>query len=396
MKPFISIMLVGILVVAVGSSAMGGTMASFFDAEVSTENHMQSGTRMIAVTGGPIEVDWASPSTSYEHEIAVINVGTLEGEAWLHIMNLKSIEDKPGPGDATAEPELVAEEGGWHGQVELEGLGVDTGDDALGPASLKMANFVDVEIWYDEDNDCTAEKLVASGKLAEVECEWYELGLLPATPQIKIKGGGWGTYFPYIIDTGLLETVLVAGQRFIVGRVTVETDGSNLIVIYDTSAYGWAMAESHLYVGETPPEKAAPGKFPYTSNPDNQPPDDTMYAKEISPYIHKYIIPLDTITVSPGDTVYIAAHASDGDTAWAVGEYRKLLIRLHFPDIDEDDLIDGGIISDPGTGYGYFDENDPDVALKCWDHWPTNAYMGDKCFFDIEFLLAWEGQEPSP
>ncbi len=131
----------------------------------------------------------------------------------------------------------------------------------------------------------------------------------------------------------------------------------------------------------------APGQFPYTSNPDNKPPGDTQYNKAISDYLHEYIIPLSTVGVVSGDPVFIAAHAAEqppgDDTAWAMGEYCKLLIRLHFPDIDEDDL-----------GLHYFDETIYEEAK--WDHWPTNAYMGDKCVFDIEFLLAWEGQVPPP
>ena len=45
-------------------------------------------------------------------------------------------------------------------------------------------------------------------------------------------------------------------------------------------------------------------------------------------------------------------------------------IELHFPDIDEDDL-----------GFHYFDDTNPAEAK--FDHWPTNAYMGDKCTFDM-------------
>ncbi len=398
MKPFLSVILAAVLVLAVGGSLASGTMAGFFDVEHSTENHMQSGTRMLELSGGPITVSAASPSTWYEHEMAVVNVGNLDGTAWLHLMNLESIEDEPGWGKATAEPELVAEEGGCAGEnadgdpVYVGGLGTDCGDDTLGPADLAMAEFVDVEIWYDADGDDTNgfETLIVSDKLADIACQWYELGFLPASTQInnnkKNKGGGWSTYFPYTIGDPHMESVLIAGRNFIVGRLTIETVGTDLIVTYDTTAYQWPMKESHLYVDTITPPKMAPGQFPYTSNPDNKPPDDTQYDKTISSYLHEYIIPLSTIGVGPGAPVYIAAHAAEqppgDDTAWAMGEYRKLLIRLHFPDIDEDDL-----------GLHYFDETYPEFK---WDHWPTNAYMGDRCVFDIEFLLAWEGQEPPP
>jgi len=403
MKQFLSIILVAVLILAVGSSLANKTMASFFDVEFSTDNHMQSGTRMLEISGGPIQVSAAGPSSWYEHEMAVVNVGNLEGTAWLHLTNLVSSEDEPGLGEATSESELAAEEGGCVGEnaagdpVYIGGLGTDCGDDTLGPADLAMAEFVDVEIWYDADDDDTTgangfEKLVVEDKLAEIECEWYELGLIPASAQINNKkggGGGWATYFPYTIGDPLSESVLIAGKHFIVGRLTVETVGSELFIVYDTTAYQWPMKESHLLVKphDPPTDLKGWGKFPYTSNPDNKPPDDTQYNKAIFECLHHYSIPLSTIGVVSGDTVYIAAHAAEqapGDeTAWAMGEYRKLLIRLHFPDIDEDDI-----------GRHYFD--DSILEEMKWDHWPTNAYMGDKCVFDIEFLLAWQGQEPPP
>ena len=396
MKPFLSVILAAVLVVAVAASVVNGTMAGFYDVEFSTENHMQSGARMLELSGGPIMVSYASPSTWYEHEMAVVNVGNLDGTAWLHLLNLESIEDEPGWGEATAEPELTAEEGGCVGEnaggdpVYVGGLGTDCGDDTLGPPGLALAEFVDAEIWYDEDGDDTTgtdgfEKLIVSGTLADIACQWWELGFLPASTQINSnnKGGGWSTYFPYTIGGPDMESVLIAGRNFIVGKLTVETVGTNLIVTFDTTAYQWPMTESSLYIGTVPPPKAAPGQFPYTSGPDNKAPDDDQYAKTINGYLHEYIIPLSTIGVDPSD-VFIAAHAvGGGETIWAMGEFRELLIRLHFPDIDEDDL-----------GLHHFDENIPSEAK--WDHWPTNAFMGDICIFDIEFLLAWDGQEPPP
>jgi hypothetical protein len=76
-----------------------------------------------------------------------------------------------------------------------------------------------------------------------------------------------------------------------------------------------------------------------------------------------------------------------------LGELPKCNMRLvhvvvNLQDIDEDDLIAAGVIPDPGTGYGYFDETDPDVQQKCWDHWPSNALMKDKITFNILFSLV--------
>jgi hypothetical protein len=54
--------------------------------------------------------------------------------------------------------------------------------------------------------------------------------------------------------------------------------------------------------------------------------------------------------------------------------------------IDEDPALDG---NDPaGTDGGYFDGNDADIKLKCWDKWPTNAYQKDKMLWDMLFSLV--------
>ena len=60
-------------------------------------------------------------------------------------------------------------------------------------------------------------------------------------------------------------------------------------------------------------------------------------------------------------------------------------ISLHLQDIDEDDLIEEGVLTDPGTGYGWFDDTIADEAK--WDHWPTNAIQKDKVKFDMAFEL---------
>ena len=96
MKQFLSIILAVVMVLTVGGSLVNGTMASFFDIETSTENHMQSGTRMLELSGGPIQVNGAWPCNWYEHEMTVVNVGNLDGTAWLHLTNLVSTEDEPG------------------------------------------------------------------------------------------------------------------------------------------------------------------------------------------------------------------------------------------------------------------------------------------------------------
>lgn len=352
MKQFLSVILAVVLVAAVGGSAVSGTVAGFFDTEVSAENYMCAGTVNLELSGGLLNVTAATPSEWYSEEHVLINTGTLDATASVHLKNLVEAEDAPGVGVATSEPELVAEEGGWLGQQWIDGLGTDIAN---------IADFIDVKLWYDSDDDGVFE-LVAEGKLRDLICIEYILGVIPGNPKVNnIQGGGWGSYFEYTIGASELKVPLMMGQNTGVGTVSVSTDNGYLKVNYDTTASGWEMAETAVYVGNDPPEKMAPGRFPYKHEGLGGVTEDL------------YQIPL-----AWNGTVYIAAHAAgtDNETGWAKGVVRKFMIEVHFPDIPEGDL-----------GYNYFDETDPEVQEKCWDHWPTNAYQGDKATFDTEFYL---------
>lgn len=84
---------------------------------------------------------------------------------------------------------------------------------------------------------------------------------------------------------------LVAGQHEIIGNVTVVQNGSELIVTYQTTEPGWCLTTTQLYVGEEPPQRHSPGRFPYK---------------------HENLdcVTSDTFIISGIDSdVYIAAHA---------------------------------------------------------------------------------------
>ena len=72
----------------------------------------------------------------------------------------------------------------------------------------------------------------------------------------------------------------------------------------------------------------------------------------------------------------------------------EIEFRFVMQDVDEDDLITDGTLTDPGTGHGWFDETD-EHEVK-WDHWPTNAYMGDEVKFDMLFELLQFKPEDHP
>ena len=361
MKRFVSVILAVLLVAAVTGSTLKGTVAGFSDTEVSEENYLCAGTVNLELSGEYLIVNNAVPSKWYSMEKVLINAGTLDATASVHISNLVSIEDAPGAGVATSEPELVAEEGGMIGQKWVEGLGVDT---------CNIADFIDVKLWYDSDDDGVFE-LVAEGKLSDIACTTYELGVIPGTPGVNDnggRGGGWGAYFEYTIGAPEVELPLMIAQNTNGGTVSVETDGGYLRIRIDSS--GWEMAETAVYVGINPPPKLAPGTFPYKHDPVTPPLTEDSYD-----------IPL---AWKNGDKVYIACHAAgiDEETAWAKGTIRRFKIEVHLPDIPEGDLW-----------LYYFDETDPNELM--WDHWPTNAYQGDIASFDTEFLLnGLSGFEP--
>lgn len=109
---------------------------------------------------------------------------------------------------------------------------------------------------------------------------------------------------------------LIAGQHTTVGIVRVEYNvvTESLIITFETTG-GWMLYETHLYLGKTPPEKSAPGQFPYGHDSLTGVTSDS------------YTVPLTDLSASYGDTLYIAAHAvvckcSCGcETAWGYGCY---------------------------------------------------------------------------
>ena len=101
-------------------------------------------------------------------------------------------------------------------------------------------------------------------------------------------------------DTTVID--LVAGQNEVIGNVTVEQVGDDLVVTYNITVAGWCLTTTHLYVGSEPAQRHSPGRFPYK---------------------HENLdcVTVDVFTISDidGDTVYIAAHAdasfsTDNDT----------------------------------------------------------------------------------
>lgn len=356
---------VGALAVgALASSAHSEGFAHFSNMKQAAHNQLYSGSVISFLSGEPIRVEGAWPSEWFEQEWLLTNTGSEDRLVSVHLRNLNCFEDVLGAG-ATAEPELATESGATPVGEDADGNPIYACNDPTQPTSAEnppllgadrhdLATHVDAELYFDST-------LKWAGKLSDLECQTILLGTLPGAMSIG-KKGGWGVYWTYCQGSGTaanpVVAPLIAGQNWVVGEVRVWDTAGKLYVTFDTTASGWEMEETHLYIGMNPPQQMAPGQFPYKH-----------------PSVYSTTDSYGPITL-PAACIYIAAHAAgtDGETAWAFPPGKKFKLRLHFPDVDEDDL-----------GFHLFDETIPAEAK--WDHWPTNAYMGDYCRFDLEFIL---------
>jgi hypothetical protein len=94
--------------------------------------------------------------------------------------------------------------------------------------------------------------------------------------------------------TSSAEELVVGRKHILVGELTVEVVGVNLVVTYTITDPEWELGDTHLYVGTVAPTKSAPGRFPYG-------PEDVVEEG-------KYEIALDGFT----GTLFIAAQAEIG------------------------------------------------------------------------------------
>jgi len=135
----------------------------------------------------------------------------------------------------------------------------------------------------------------AHGNEDPVAYDWTEADLYIAAHGVvcsEVDGGE-------LPVSGVFATwTLVYGATFEeIGWVTLAIDGNNLVVTIHCDP-PWTMTETQLYLGLTPPNKLAPGSWPYQHT--GLAPGTTN---------DTYTIPLNSIPAGPGDTVYIAIHA---------------------------------------------------------------------------------------
>lgn len=99
---------------------------------------------------------------------------------------------------------------------------------------------------------------------------------------------------------GQVTTVeLVAGQHYVVGNITIQTSGSNLVIKYNITESGWSITETHLaVVGD-------PNDFPRTSNGNPKVGNFPYKGTHNNVNEVEYSVPIGNLPA----TVYVAAHA---------------------------------------------------------------------------------------
>ena len=120
----------------------------------------------------------------------------------------------------------------------------------------------------------------------------------------------------FAITSSALEVDLVVGRKLLpVGTLTVEVNtAGNLVVTYNITDPEWELLETHLYVGTSPPEKSAPGRFPYDAidgvyeiDLGADFPEATILYIAAQAEIGKWIL------VDSGEPIYLE------ETTWAIG-----------------------------------------------------------------------------
>jgi hypothetical protein len=116
------------------------------------------------------------------------------------------------------------------------------------------------------------------------------------------------------------QTILVAGQNFDAGSITISNDSSNLYVRYDSIA-PWVISDAHVAVASTL------AGIPQTKN-GNPIPGRFAYSATFDPEVMTYTVAVPMAgAYSVNQTVYVAAHAQvqapkangGAQTGWGFG-----------------------------------------------------------------------------
>jgi hypothetical protein len=230
-----NVLLAGVVIVALVAGLMGGVFADFSDSEEEMGDILQAGSMDLKVNGAddpdvlPFTIRGMIPDKWYDVTKTVANVGTIDGWLYLHIKNAvcEETNDKDINGDGIIdaldkpEPEVVAEQGGKHGQEMVPGVG----------ERCDMEKHIEVEILYDDvpvdlsDYDLNGDGKV---KLDEVECNQILIAQLEQCGQ---------------------EHTLRFG--FILQDVPEEYYGIDIFDVDDPHEIKWNWWPTNCYMGDT-------------------------------------------------------------------------------------------------------------------------------------------------
>jgi hypothetical protein len=176
---FLSVVVISALVIA----GVGGTLADFSDSEEEIGDTLQAGSMDLKVNGTddpnvmPYALRGMVPEKWYDFSKTVANEGTIDGWLYIHIKNVvcQETDDK----GFKPEPEIVAEQGGKHGQEIVPALG----------ERCDMEKHIEVELWYGSEADFQNDKVQidlsqydkdrnGKIKLSELMCEQLLIGQL--------------------------------------------------------------------------------------------------------------------------------------------------------------------------------------------------------------------------
>jgi predicted ribosomally synthesized peptide with SipW-like signal peptide len=181
-----NIVLSVVVLVTLVAGGLSGTLAHFSDTEESVNNTIQVGSMDLKVNGGddPLVAVFEAevePCVNITESITLANVGQPAGDVchvYAHFKNFRceNIDlDPVTSGDQNPEPEDVAQDGGWLGQVLLPGMGI-YGD------NCSLPDHIDIKMWYCGSpvslSDYDTEPPYGVVKLNEILCNNIRLGNL--------------------------------------------------------------------------------------------------------------------------------------------------------------------------------------------------------------------------
>jgi len=205
-----------VIICALAISAVGGTLATWSDSEVSEGNYVNTGSVDLKVNGqddlpwgtgvGPkVEIECMVPCKWYgPYEVELWNAGQCEfpSKAFIHLKDIScyNLDPKVHPetggstgylcpvtGDLKPEPELVAESGGKVNCIEVPGVGIQGDECSVGSHVEMVITTTDIDPTTNDFADVLVnpDGRLMRAKMKDWECkELYLFDLMPCDPRV--------------------------------------------------------------------------------------------------------------------------------------------------------------------------------------------------------------------